>query len=176
MCYNGIKLLKWKTRKMPRKIIIPALLVAIFVFSVMLGSCQEANFEVDNMVIEPASALAGETIAVSVDVSNSGGSEDIYDVILKVDGEQVANDLVALDGGDSKTVTLEFTAGDPGEYEVQIAELNDILFVVDLDDIMAKALKAIADVHSYHFTCTMDIEMSIPEDSMSFFDDLEEMP
>jgi hypothetical protein len=160
---------------MPRKIIIPALLVIIIIFSVMLGSCQEASFEVGNLVIEPASALAGETITVSVDVSNTGGAEGIYDAILMVDSEQVANDLVALTGEDRKTVTLEFTAGDPGEYEVQIAELSGILYVVDLDSIMTKAFKAIADIHSYHFTCTLDIEMSIPEDSMSFFDDSEEM-
>jgi hypothetical protein len=162
--------------KIPGKIIIPALLVGIIIFSVMLGSCQEARFEVANLVIEPANALAGEIVNVSVDVSNSGGAEGIYDVVLKVDGEQVANDLVALAAGDSKTVALEMTAGVPGEYEVQIAELNGVLYVVDLDSIMAKAFEAIADVHSYHFTCTMDIEMSIPEDSMSFFDDFEETP
>jgi formate-dependent phosphoribosylglycinamide formyltransferase (GAR transformylase) len=160
---------------MIKKAVLPALLVVIIVISVLLGSCQEASFEVSNLIIEPASALAGETIAVSVDVSNTGGAEGIYDVILKVNGEQVANELVALAGEDSKTVTLELTAGNPGEYEVQVAELSDVLHVVDLDGILAKAIEAINDVHSYHFTCTLDIEMSIPEDSMSLFDEFEEI-
>lgn len=166
----------YKMLKIPEKIIVPALLVILTIVAVMLGSCQEASFEVDNLVIVPANALSGETIAVSVDVSNTGGAEGIYDVILKIDGEQVANDLVALAGEDSETVTLEFIAGDFGEYEVQVAGLSGILHVVDLDDIMSKAFEAIADIHSYHFTCTLEIEMSIPEESMSFIDDSEETP
>ena len=162
--------------KMLKRFIPPALLVTIVVLFVLLGSCQEASFEVGNLVVEPASALTGATVAVSVDVSNTGGADGIYDVILKVDGQQAASELVAVASQDSKTVTLEMTAGNPGEYEIRIDELSGILHVVDLDGIMTKALEAMAGVHSYHFTCSLDIEMSIPEDSMSLFDEFEEIP
>ncbi len=161
---------------MLRKVVTATLLAIIVVFAVGLGSCQEASFKVSNLAIEPSSALAGETISVLVDVTNTGGAEGIYDVVLSVDDEEAASELIALAGGDSKTVTLELTADGPGEHEVKIAGLTGVFTVVDLDQIMEKAVTAISNVHSYHFTCTLEIEMSIPEDSMSFFDDFEVTP
>ena len=161
---------------MIKKIILSILLVIIVVFSVVLGSCGEADFAVSNLVIEPASALAGERVFITVDVTNSGASEGIYNVILQVDGDEVASGLIALAGGVDKKVTLDVTVNEPGEHEVQIAGLNGIITVVNLDEIMEKAARAISDIHSYHFTVILEIEMSIPEDSLSFFEDLEELP
>lgn len=164
---------------MIKKISLSALLVIVIVFSVMLGSCEGANFEVSDLVIEPASAMAGDTISVRIDVTNAGGSEGIYDIILKVDGEQVANELIALAGGANKTVTLNVTASEPGEHQVEIAGLSGTITVVDLDEIMEKALQAISDIHSYHFSCILEIEMSLPEDSLSLFEEFgefEELP
>lgn len=161
---------------MIKKIILSILLVVIVVFSVVLGSCGEADFVVSNLVIEPASTLAGERVFITVDVTNSGASEGIYNVILQVDGDEVASELIALAGGVDKKVTLDVTVNEPGEHEVQIAGLNGIITVVNLDEIMEKAVRAISDIHSYHFTVTLEIEMSIPEDSMSFFEGIEELP
>ena len=158
---------------MHKKIGLSSLLIIIIVVSVVFVSCDEAAFKASELLIEPANAMAGETIEVTVKVTNSGASDGVYDVILKIDGEQVANELIALAGGDDKTVVLSFTAGEPGEYQVEMAGLDGTLTVIDLEEIMENALQAITEINSYHFTCLLEIEIALPEDSLSIFEDLE---
>ena len=158
---------------MNKKLSLSIILIIAVAASMMLGSCQEASFEVTDLVIEPESAMAGQAVDVSVTVTNTGSSEGIYDVVLKLDGETVANELTALVAGNDKTVTLSVTVGEPGEYRFEMAGLSGTITVIDLDDIMAKALEAISGINSYHFTCILEIELDLPEDSLSLFEDLE---
>jgi hypothetical protein len=159
---------------MIKKISLSILLITVVAVSAVSGSCEGAAFEVTDFVVEPESAMAGETVDVSVTITNVGGSDGIYDVVLKVDGEQVASELIALAKDTDKTVTLSATVNDPGEHQVEIAGLSGTVNVVDLDEVMAKALEAISGINSYHFTCILEIEMSIPEDSLSLFEEFEE--
>jgi hypothetical protein len=164
---------------MMKKIFLSILLITVVVIPAVLSSCEEASFEVTGLVIEPESVMAGETVDVSVTVNNVGGSDGIYDVVLKVDGEQITNELIALAGGTDKTVTLSVKVPYPGEHLIEIAGLSGNVSVIDLDEIMAKSLEAISGINSYHFTCILEIEMSLPEDSLSLFEELgefEELP
>ncbi|MGD9143670.1 MAG: hypothetical protein PVG61_07485, partial [Dehalococcoidia bacterium] len=94
---------------MIKKISLSILLITVVAVSAVSGSCEGAAFEVTDFVVEPESAMAGETVDVSVTITNVGGSDGIYDVVLKVDGEQVASELIALAKDTDKTVTLSAT-------------------------------------------------------------------
>ena len=157
---------------MIKKLSLSVVLIIIFLTPVLFSSCQDADFEVSDLVITPGSAMAGEIIEVSVTVINTGSAEGIYDVVLKIDGNQAENELIALAGGAEKTVTLSVTLTEPGEHQVEIAGLLGTITVVDLDQIMANALEAISEIDSYHFTCVLEIEVAIPED-FSLFEELE---
>lgn len=157
---------------MIKKLSLSIVLIIIFLIPVLYNSCQEANFEVSDLKITPGSAMAGEIIEVSVTVFNTGSSEGMYNLVLKIDGKQAENELIALAGGAEKSVTLSVTLTKPGEHQVEMAGLLGTITVVDLDQIMANALEVISEIDSYHFTCILEIEVAIPED-FSLFEELE---
>jgi hypothetical protein len=81
---------------------------------------EPASFEIDNLVIEPASVTEGESISISVDCSNIGGMSGSYNVILEVDGETEDTSTVTLNAGESTTVSFDVSATQEGTYSVEI--------------------------------------------------------
>ncbi|WP_276254302.1 DUF7282 domain-containing protein [Halomontanus rarus] len=87
---------------------------------------EPAEFTVDitgtNSPIE-----AGETLEVTADLENVGGSGGSQEIVLALDGEPVDGTAVSLEPGESETVTLfgETSEGDAGEYTVEVASEND---------------------------------------------------
>ena len=159
---------------MYKKLLISFLIILSVVVTAFLCSCEaeEAKFEVRDLIIEPSSALAGQTVSVSVDVTNTGGTEGTYNVIFLVNGVEESNDNVSLAPDDSQTVIFDLTRDISGEYEIEVAGLKGELTVVDFDEIFEKTFQAMSAIDSYHFTCTLEIEMSIPEDSISLPEEL----
>ena len=151
-----------------KKILIAFLIIFTIAFTSVISSCEGANFEVDNLLIEPASALAGDTISVSVEVTNTGDSEDTYDAILLVNGAEESRQAISLAPGASRTVTFQLTRDIPGEYEIKAAGIGGELSIIDLDEILAEVAQALTDIDSYHFTCTIEMELPMPDES--FFD------
>ncbi len=66
-----------------------------------------ACFVLSNLTITPTSVIAGEVVAISVEVSNTGGTEGSYTVVFKVRLEWTGweNVEVTLKPGQTKTVT-----------------------------------------------------------------------
>lgn len=159
---------------MVKKFIISFLVILSVVFTTVLGSCEteEAKFEVSNLIIEPSSATTGQTVSVIVDVTNTGGTEGTHNVILLVNGVEDSNKNVSLDPNTNQTVTFNLTRDIVGEYEIEVAGLKGKLTVVDFDEIFEKTVQVMSDINSYHFTCTLEIEMSIPEDELSLPEEL----
>ena len=159
---------------MYKKPIILFLVILSVVFTAVLYSCEaeDAKFEVSNLIVEPSSALAGEMVSVSVDVTNTEGAEDTYNIILLVNGAEDSSKNISLAPDANETVTFNLTRDVPGVYEIKVAELKGELTVVNLDEILEKTSQATLNTHSYHFTCTLEIEMSIPDDSLSLFEEL----
>jgi PGF-CTERM protein/surface glycoprotein (TIGR04207 family) len=79
---------------------------------------QPATFEVSNLTA-PANATVGDTITVNATVSNVGDIAGTTDAEFVFAGEVLFNESVALDGGDSTTVSFEVPTGDvpAGTYE-----------------------------------------------------------
>ncbi len=159
---------------MYKKPIISFLAILSVVFTAVLCSCEaeDAKFEVGNLIIEPSSAMTGQIVSVSVDVTNTGGTEGTYNVILLVNGVEESSKNISLDPDGSQTVTFNLTRDITGVYEIEVAGLKGEMTVVDFDEIFEKTVQVMSAINSYHFTCTVDIELSIPEDSLSLIEEL----
>ncbi|PAU83321.1 hypothetical protein CK500_11055 [Halorubrum salipaludis] len=69
---------------------------------------------------DPVELVGGESLALSVVASNTGGAAGSYDLTLSVDGEPVANRSGSLDGGEETVERFEHRFDEPGEHEVRI--------------------------------------------------------
>jgi hypothetical protein len=65
-----------------------------------------AEFEVIALDFQPSEVIAGETVTITAEVKNSGGSEGTYNAILTIDGATVETKEVVLTPGTSRTVTF----------------------------------------------------------------------
>jgi len=65
----------------------------------------------------------GETLEVTATVENTDDFEDTQEVVLNIDGNRTGSTNLTLDGGESETVTLEWTTGDgdAGDYTAEVA-------------------------------------------------------
>ena len=88
------------------------------------GTQSPAAFSLSNLSIEPTEVGLGETIAISVSVDNTGGSQGSHDVVLKINGAEEETKSVTLAAGDSKNVTFSVTRGDAGTYAVTVEDLS----------------------------------------------------
>ncbi|WP_281194220.1 PGF-CTERM sorting domain-containing protein [Halorubrum sp. F4] len=69
---------------------------------------------------DPVRLVAGETLALGVDVSNTGGVEGAYDLSLSVGGETVETRDGTVDAGEATTERFEHAFAEPGEYTVRV--------------------------------------------------------
>ena len=69
---------------------------------------------------DPVELVAGETLDLSVLVSNTGGTAGKYDLSLTVDGESVADRSGSIDPDNETVERFEHAFTEPGEYEVRI--------------------------------------------------------
>jgi PGF-CTERM protein len=69
---------------------------------------------------DPVELVAGETLALAVDVSNTGGVAGEYDRSRPVDGGPVASRTGSIDAGAETTERFEHAFSEPGEHTVRI--------------------------------------------------------
>jgi|GEM_PF-611678 len=104
-----------------------ALLVAAMV---TVPACKApAEFEVVSLDVAPSEVTTGETVSVTAEVKNTGGSEDVYTAILTVDGADVEAKEVTIAPGASETVTFSLVKDTPGTYQVGIGGQTSSLTV-----------------------------------------------
>lgn len=78
------------------------------------------NFITSDLSVTPRVAELGEQITISVVVSNTGGTEGSYDVVLEIDGAQEAVATIILGAGESKSVTFTVAKGKEGVHFVDV--------------------------------------------------------
>ncbi len=83
-----------------------------------------AAFTVSSLSISPATVNIGETVAISLVVTNTGGKSGSYIVTLDINGVKEADKTVTVDAGDSQEVSFNVTKEDAGIYSVAVAELT----------------------------------------------------
>jgi PGF-CTERM protein len=70
---------------------------------------------------DPVELVTGETLALAVDVTNTGGVEGEYDLSLTVDGESTATRAGSVEAGAETTERFEHAFAEPGTYAVRVA-------------------------------------------------------
>ncbi len=79
-----------------------------------------ASFTVSDLTVAPTTCEPGEEVTISARVTNTGGSSGGYDVVLSVNGVQESTKYVALDPGDSLTVSFALKKTVPETYRVDL--------------------------------------------------------
>ncbi|MFQ6122104.1 MAG: Ig-like domain-containing protein [Dehalococcoidales bacterium] len=90
----------------------------------VLAPTRPAIFTTTDLSITPTEIYLGESITISVLVTNAGDLTGSYEVSLKIDDLVVEMKEVTLDGGDSETVSFSVTPAIAGEYTAKIDRLQ----------------------------------------------------
>ena len=98
----------------------------------VLAPIRPASFTVTDLSITPAEVYVGESVIISVRVTNTGDLTSSYEVSLKIDNTVVQTKEVTLDGGDSETVSFSVTPDAVREYSVNISGLLGTFEVKEL--------------------------------------------
>jgi len=108
-----------------KKILITALIVLLLAASLLTSfACAPgAKFEVSNLTISPTQALEGNSVLVSVDITNSGEAKGDFTAKLKMDNALTVTKSVSMAAGQTKTISFILDTPDPGSHDV---ELNDL--------------------------------------------------
>jgi len=83
-----------------------------------------AAFEISDLVVSRGEVIEGESVTVTVKVTNVGEEEGTHTVDLKVDGLVFDSKTVTLAGGASATVIFSVTKTTSGSYMVKIGDLT----------------------------------------------------
>jgi len=83
-----------------------------------------AEFEVSDLRVSPTEAEPGESVTVSVTVSNVGEESGNYTVEVKLDGTAVASESVTLAGETSRTVSFTVSSGEEGDHRIEVEGLT----------------------------------------------------
>ncbi len=84
-----------------------------------------AVFRISELDISPSEVDIGQTVTISVLVTNSGNLEDTYQVTLEIDNKVVETQEVILAGGASDMVTFTILKDIAGTYSVDVNGLTD---------------------------------------------------
>ena len=88
-----------------------------------------AEFVTSGLIITPTMVDAGESVTISVLITNTGDLTGAYEVTLKLDNVAVATKNVSLDGGASQMVTFTTSKDVAGTYTIDIEGLSDTFTV-----------------------------------------------
>jgi hypothetical protein len=103
--------------------------VSHFTAFTALAYTRPAVFTVTDLVITPEEVGIGETVTISVLVTNTGDLTGTYEVPLKIDNVVVDRKEVTLIGGASQRVTFTTTKDVAGTYTVNVNGLSDTFIV-----------------------------------------------
>lgn len=79
-----------------------------------------AAFEVVSLNVTPTEVTAGDTVNVTVEVKNTGGSESVYTATLTVNGAKAETKDVTVAPGATEAVTFSLVKDKAGTYQLTI--------------------------------------------------------
>lgn len=85
---------------------------------------EPASFSVSNLSVSPQTVEPGDTVSISVRVSNSGEENGEYSVELMINGEAEDSRTISLGGGESSTAEFDVTRDSSGNYTVAVDDLS----------------------------------------------------
>lgn len=100
-------------------------------FSTFVVAVDRARVQVTDASLDQSTVEPGESVTVSATVRNDGSVRGERTVPVTVDGDVVAQRSVALDAGETASVTVPVARNDTGEYVVTVDNLDAGAFTVD---------------------------------------------
>jgi len=98
---------------------------SVFAVLGMVGGAatpKPASFAVSDLKVSSSSVRSGEPVTIAAAVTNSGGSQGSYAVVLKVNGVVEAEDEITLGAGETGVVTFTVSKDKTGSYEVTVGD------------------------------------------------------
>jgi uncharacterized Zn-binding protein involved in type VI secretion len=86
------------------------------------------------LTIDPNSVEKGETVTVSVEVTNTGEESGTHDVTLMIDGDVKEEKTVTLNPNESETVSFEVSTSQLGTFEVEVNGLSGSYTVTEKEE------------------------------------------
>lgn len=96
-----------------------------------LGKAPAAAFTTSNLSVSPSEVNIGESVTISVLVTNTGNLAGSYEVTLKIDDVVVASEGVTLAAGGSETVTFTAAKDTADTYSVDVNGLGGSFTVIE---------------------------------------------
>lgn len=96
-----------------------------------LGKAPAAAFTTSNLSISPSEVNIGESVTISVLVTNTGDLAGSYEVTLKIDGVAVDSEEVTLAPDATETVTFTAAKDVAGSYSVDVNGLGGSFTVIE---------------------------------------------
>ena len=90
----------------------------------IIGMVKPAAFTVSSLNISPVEVNVGETVTISLLVTNAGGMSGSYIVTLKINSVKEADKSVTVAAGGSQTVSFSVTKEEAGSYAVSVDGLS----------------------------------------------------
>ena len=112
------------------KVAVICIFVLTITLSLVTSGCAEAIFEVSNLSVSPQEVESGQSATVSVEITNTGGAEGSYLVLLKIDGAQVEEKNITVSPDTTEQVTFFVTREKVGSYAVDVNGLTATLKVL----------------------------------------------
>lgn len=97
-----------------------------------------SRFEVVSLDVTPSKVMAGETVTITAEVTNTGGSEGTFTATLTVEGLEAATKNVTVTPGSTEVVTFSLMKEEAGTYETGIGELSSTFTVVEVEEVELK--------------------------------------
>ena len=88
-----------------------------------------ATFTAADLSISPAEVVPGESVKISVTVTNTSSLSGTYEVTLKIDDVILGTKEVTLAGGEGQMTTFTIAKGTAGTYRVNVAGLSGSFIV-----------------------------------------------
>ena len=104
--------------------------VSHFTIFAVIAPVRAPAFALSGLTCTPEETVAGESVTVSVVVTNTGDLEGDYPVVMKVNDAHEETIVVTLAGGANQTVTFSVPRSEPGMYTVEIGDLPPTTFVI----------------------------------------------
>jgi hypothetical protein len=93
---------------------------------------KKAEFQVANLTVNPVEAGVGQSIIISVNVTNVGEEAGNYSLNLTINDVVKENKTVHLSGGTSEMVEFMVAESSEGSYSIKIEGLNGTFIITDL--------------------------------------------
>lgn len=105
-----------------KKLLVLFVMVSFVVANFACGA--GAKFELGSLSISPAAVMKGNSLVVSVDVTNTGKAEGNFEANLKIDDILKENKTVPIAVGQKEIVSFTVTADTAGTHTVKVNELT----------------------------------------------------